>query len=119
MEQPREPRFYPNNQESNGIMYEDIQIMELKRRVAELEAKLSRIQNKEKKLEDVCLFHWLRCLYKDYLDKKTAGEKIPCETCPLVMECNSNPISNFNLVGERVGIKLNCVIQAIGEEKLI
>ena len=39
MEQPREPRFYPNNQESNGIMYEDIQIMEFKMRVAELESK--------------------------------------------------------------------------------
>lgn len=116
MEQPREPKFYPNN---NGISYADIRIAELEKKVANLEEKLSKKYSKEKKTEDVCLFHWLRCLYKDYIEGKLAGENCPCETCPLVKECNTSPLNNFNSAGERVGIRLSHVINTMGTEKLI
>ena len=60
----------------------------------------------ETKIENFCVFHWLNCLYKDFLNKTIAGEQFPCNSCPELKRCESCPPINFNLAGEKFGLKV-------------
>lgn len=57
-------------------------------------------------LEQKCVFHWLNCLYGDFLKERKAGEQFPCSSCPENKNCKSCPPFNFNLVGEKLGLKV-------------
>lgn len=56
--------------------------------------------------EMACVFHWLNCLYGDFLAGRVAGEQMPCNSCKEVNECKSCPPINFNLAGERFGLEV-------------
>lgn len=61
----------------------------------------------ERKIEDICVFHWLNCLYQDFLNTAIAGEQFPCTSCPENKNCKSSPPFNFNLAGEKLnGLKV-------------
>ena len=55
-----------------------------------------------------CVFHWLNCLYRDFLTREIAGGQMPCSSCPEVKNCDSCPPYNFNLAGEKFGLKIDC-----------
>lgn len=57
-------------------------------------------------LEQKCVYHWLNCLYGDFLMKRQAGEQFPCDSCPENENCKSCPPFNFNLAGEKLGLKV-------------
>ena len=56
----------------------------------------------------LCVFHWLDCLYQDYLDEKIA-EEMPCNSCPEVMNCKTSPLEPFALVSQMFGIKMKSI----------
>lgn len=60
-------------------------------------------------MEMSCVFHWLNCLYQDFLNKSIAGEQLPCNSCPDVKKCKSCPPINFNLVGEKFDLKVDYI----------
>ena len=61
---------------------------------------------KESTLEEKCVYHWLNCLYADFLMKRKAGEQIPCNSCSELKNCNSCPPINFNIAGEKIGLSV-------------
>lgn len=63
----------------------------------------------DEEIEMTCVFHWLDCLYQDFLDERIAGEQIPCSTCPKLKDCESCPPVNFNRAGEKMGLKVRCI----------
>lgn len=42
-------------------------------------------------IEEICVYHWLNCLYKDYLLERKAGKQMPCNSCEKVNECKGCP----------------------------
>lgn len=54
-----------------------------------------------------CTAHWLSCLYQDFLNGRTAGEQIPCNSCNVVTTCKSCPPVNFSVLSEQSGIKVD------------
>lgn len=63
-------------------------------------------ERKGVQLEDICVFHWLNCLYQDYLDGAVVGTDNPCNSCPELGRCNVSAITNFNVAGEKYGLKV-------------
>lgn len=61
---------------------------------------------KRAEIEDICVFHWLDCLYQDYLDGAVVGTDNPCNSCPELCRCNVSAITNFNIAGEKYGLKV-------------
>lgn len=78
--------------------------------VKEIEKELNALEEEtvpeENKLENICVFHWLDCLYQDFLNKRVAGEQFPCNSCPKVSTCEECPPSNFDLAGGKFGLKV-------------
>ena len=63
-------------------------------------------KEKEPTLEQKCVYHWLNCLYGDFLRNRKAGEQMPCSSCPELENCNSCPPLNFNTAGEKLGLRV-------------
>ena len=78
----------------------------------QIKKELKEVQDSDQKkleLENICVFHWLDCLYQDFLNKRVAGGQIPCSSCKKVSECESCPPINFNLAGEKIGLKVSFI----------
>lgn len=78
----------------------------------QIKKELKEVQDSDQKkleLENICVFHWLDCLYQDFLNKRVAGGQIPCSSCKRVSECESCPPINFNLAGEKIGLKVSFI----------
>lgn len=54
-----------------------------------------------------CTAHWLDCLYHDFLEQKTAGEQIPCQTCKKHEDCKSCPPVNFLPLMKKSGVRVS------------
>lgn len=70
---------------------------------------LKKEDNPEKnraEIEEICVFHWLDCLYQDYLDGAVVGTDNPCNSCPELGRCNVSAITNFKLAGKKHGLKV-------------
>lgn len=63
-------------------------------------------KEKEPTLEQKCVYHWLNCLYGDFLRNRKAGEQMPCSSCKELENCNSCPPLNFNTAGEKLGLRV-------------
>lgn len=51
-----------------------------------------------------CVFHWLDCLYQDYLcGRRSRDEVMPCSVCPEVKNCVSCPFVNFAIAAREYG----------------
>lgn len=56
-------------------------------------------------IETICVFHWLTCLYRDFLHKRVT-EEMPCNSCPELERCKGCPPINFDLAGEKHGLEV-------------
>lgn len=61
----------------------------------------------DNELEWCCTAHWMNCLYRDFLEQRTAGEQIPCQTCERHEDCKSCPPVNFLSLMKKSGMKIS------------
>ena len=66
------------------------------------------IWERTKDISFYCVFHWLDCLYQDFLDEKIR-EEMPCNSCPEVMNCKTSPLETFNLASRMFGLEMKSI----------
>ena len=66
------------------------------------------VWERTKDISIMCVFHWLDCLYQDYLDKKVTVET-PCSSCPETKSCKACTLETFNLASHLFGLELKSI----------